>query len=121
MRFLADENISRRVIETLRSAGHEIYSIAENSPGISDRNVLSVAFARGAIIITEDQDFGELVIRNRLPASGVILLELDRLSSAAEAKRVAGVVTSLAQRLSGHLVVVAPDRTRLRPLPSAIT
>ena len=53
--------------------------------------------------------------------NGVVRQMAPETSDHAEAKRVAGVGTSLAQRLSGHLVVVAPDRTRLRPLPSAIT
>ena len=70
--------------------------------------------------MTEDQDFGELVIRNRFAVSGVVLLELDRLSAAAEADHVSAVVTALGERLKGNLVVVEPGRTRLRPLPGSL-
>ncbi|MGE0009062.1 MAG: hypothetical protein AB7S92_26230 [Parvibaculaceae bacterium] len=42
--------------------------------------------------MTEDRDFGELVVRQRLEVQGVVLLELDRLSNEAEAERVARVV-----------------------------
>ena len=94
MRFLADENVSRLVIDRLRANGFE-----------------------DCVLITEDRDFGELVIRQRLGVRGVILLELDRLSNTAEAEAVVQVVSIHAENLIGHLVVVEPGRVRLRPLP----
>jgi hypothetical protein len=63
-----------------------------------------------------DRDYGELVIRQRLAIGGVILLELDRLSNAAEADAAAEVVSTHGDRLFGNLVVVEPGRTRVRPL-----
>jgi predicted nuclease of predicted toxin-antitoxin system len=84
MRFLADENVSRLVIERLRAAGFDVISIGETKSGAPDRDVLDAADVEGCILITEDRDFGELVIRQRLKVRGVLLLELDRLSNAAE-------------------------------------
>jgi hypothetical protein len=46
-------------------------------------------------------------------ARGMILLELDRLSNAAEAE----VVSVHADKLLGNLVVIEPGRIRIRPLP----
>jgi predicted nuclease of predicted toxin-antitoxin system len=117
MRLLADENVSRLVIERLRTAGFDVISIGETKSGAPDRDVLHAADAEGCILITEDRDFGELVIRQRLKVRGVLLLELDRLSNAAEADEVAGVVSTYAERLFGNLVVIEPGRIRLRPLP----
>ena len=76
-----------------------------------------MANTEGCILITEDRDFGELVIRQRLSVRGVILLELDRLSDAAEADAVAAFVSAHADKISGNLVVIEPGRIRLRPLP----
>ena len=87
MRLLADENVSRLVIERLRTCGFEVISVSDTKKGAPDTDVLSAADAEGCILITEDRDFGELVIRQRLSVRGVILLELDRLSNAAEAGR----------------------------------
>lgn len=117
MQFLADENVSRLVIESLRSDGHDIRCVQQHNAGISDPEVLRLAGTQ-IILIAEDQDFGELVIRRRIPVAGVLLLELDKLSNIAEADRVATVVKALGDRLSGNLVVVEPARTRIRPLPS---
>ncbi len=116
MRFLADENVSRLVVERLRSGGHDVVLIGETRAGARDEDVLNAADAEGRILITEDRDFGELIIRQRLGVHGVILLELDRLSNAAEAAAVAEIVSAHADRLTGNLVVIEPGRIRIRPL-----
>jgi predicted nuclease of predicted toxin-antitoxin system len=63
MRFLADENVSRLVIEKLRAAGFDVTSIGEIKPGSPDRDVLATAKNEGRYLITEDREFGELVVR----------------------------------------------------------
>lgn len=49
MRFLADENVSRLVIERLRSSGHDVVSIAETSAGAPDEDVFNAAEADGLL------------------------------------------------------------------------
>lgn len=117
MRFVADENVSRHVIERLRAGGHDVTSIGEARSGAADTKVLEAADAESCILITEDRDFGELVIRQRLRVRGMILLELDRLSNAAEAEMVFQAVSTHADRLLGNLLVIEPGRLRVRPLP----
>ena len=75
-----------------------------------------MADAEGCVLITEDQDFGELVIRQRLEVRGLILLELDPLSNAAEADAVIDVVSTHADKLLDNLIVIEPGRVRIRPL-----
>lgn len=116
MPFLADENVSRFVVERLRAAGFEVATIGSTGQGASDADVLAVASREGHILITEDRDFGELVVRQRLGVQGVVLLELDRLSNTAEADRVAAVISTHADKLPGHLFVIEPGRIRIRPL-----
>jgi predicted nuclease of predicted toxin-antitoxin system len=117
MRFMADENVSRRVVERLRAKGFDVVLIAGPLSGIPDREVFKLAEAEGCILITEDRHFGELAVRQRLGWEGLILLELDRLSNEAEAERVVEVITVQFERLAGNLTVIEPGRTRMRPLP----
>jgi predicted nuclease of predicted toxin-antitoxin system len=117
MRFLADENVSRFVIKRLRDRAFDVVSIVETRPGATDKDVLEIANAGGCILITEDRDFGELVIRQRIGVIGVILLELDRLSNTAEADVVVEAVSLHQDKLTGNLVVIEPPRIRVRPLP----
>ena len=95
--FLADENVSRLVIARLRSAGFDVMSISATRAGASDHEVLATADRAGRILIAEDSEFGELVVRQQLGVRGVILLALNRLSNAAEA----ALVTD-AQRLASR-------------------
>ena len=117
MRFLADENISQFVIGRLLAAGFDVAAVAAKTPGASDSDVLALASREERILITEDRDFGELVVRQRLGLHGVVLLELDRLSNAAEADLVEAVVSANLSKPAGSLVVIEPGRVRVRPLP----
>lgn len=116
MRFLADENVSRFVVERLKAAGFDVATISSTSPGASDDEVLAAARREGFILITEDRDFGQLVVRQRLEVQGVVLLELDRLSNVAEADRVATAIAANPGKLTGNLFVIEPGRVRIRPL-----
>lgn len=61
MRFLANENFPLPSVRLLRSAGHDVLSITEESPGISDDRILTRAVAEERIILTFDRDYGELI------------------------------------------------------------
>jgi predicted nuclease of predicted toxin-antitoxin system len=117
MRFVADENVSHRVVERLRADGHDVILVAELLSGMSDKDVLKLAGSEARILITEDQDFGELIFRQQLAVRGVVLLELDRLSTDAEADRVAQVVSAYGHKFLNNLCVIEPARFRVRPLP----
>ncbi|HLY58073.1 MAG TPA: DUF5615 family PIN-like protein [Stellaceae bacterium] len=118
MRFLTDENVSGAVIERLRVLGFDVTAIAETHSGATDSAVLAMAKGESRILITEDRDFGEMVIRQRLGVCGIILLALDRFSNAGEADRVADIVSKNPDKLAGNLVVIEPARIRVRSLPN---
>ncbi len=117
MRFLTDENVSNLVVELLGADGHDVVLVRHGHEGAVNTTVLQIADASGRILITEDREFGELVVRQKLPVCGVPLLELDQLSNQAEADRVRAVVASEGDHLIGYLVVVEPGRFRRRKLP----
>jgi predicted nuclease of predicted toxin-antitoxin system len=114
--LIADECVSRHVVERLRSKGFDVAWIARNRPGITDAEIIRTAAKEDRVLITEDRDFGELVIRQRYQIRGVVLMELDRLTSAAEADRVAAILLAHSHRLDGNLIVIEPTRVRIRPL-----
>lgn len=74
---VADESVDFRVVLQLREIGITVYSIAEELPSITDNSVLSVAYEKKALLITEDKDFGELVFRLQLPHSGILLIRIE--------------------------------------------
>jgi len=61
--FLADEGVDRQIVDRLRQDGHVVLYVAEMERGISDDVVLDLANREGALLLTADKDFGEMVFR----------------------------------------------------------
>jgi predicted nuclease of predicted toxin-antitoxin system len=61
--FLANENFPKPSTLFLRSKGFDVKSIQEESPGISDPEVIDIARQDSRIILTFDSDYGELIFR----------------------------------------------------------
>ena len=74
--FLADESLEYRLVLFLRDLGYDIFSISEDSPSISDEEVLAKAYAEKRIVLTNDKDFGDLIFLNKLSHKGVVLFRL---------------------------------------------
>src|SRR5690348_5368985 len=94
MILLADENVQRTVVESLRQRGYDVRHIRELTPGVSDDEVLSMATRDSAILLTYDRDFGELVFRQRQVATGVILVRFADLPPERIAELVAATISA---------------------------
>lgn len=116
LRFLADESFSFSIISVLREKGYNIKWIGEIAPGISDRSVYKIAEEDNRIILTEDKDFGELAIRFKLKANGVVLLRISSKEKELRQKRVFELLEKFPEKLQDHLVVINPEKFRFRNL-----
>ncbi len=114
MNLVADEGVDRAVVERLRLDGHEVVYVAELSPSVADEEVLQRANTLDAVLLTADKDFGELVFRQGLVHSGVVLLRLAGLANATKAEIVAEVCRDRTADLVGAFSVVAPGQVRIR-------
>ncbi len=58
-----DENIDQEIVEVIEAYNRSwtIFSIRENSPGITDKEVIQKVLDNQGILVTEDKDFGELL------------------------------------------------------------
>jgi hypothetical protein len=116
MRFLADENIPGNAVTALAEAGHDVTWVRTAAPGSNDAEILAWAVREARVLLTFDQDFGELAWRAGLPAScGIVLFRIP-------VPQPAGVGATIAARLGertdwvGHFSVIQPGRVRMRPL-----
>lgn len=114
MRFVADESIDAPIVHKLREDSYEIFSIAEQSHGISDEQVLAIAHEKGALLITQDKDFGELVYRLGKAHEGVILLRLAGLNPYDKADLCLIVVNQHKNEFPGAFTVVYKDLVKIR-------
>jgi predicted nuclease of predicted toxin-antitoxin system len=114
---VADEDVDGPIVQRLRADGHDVLYIAEFSPSVVDDDVLGQANERGALLVTADKDFGELVFRRRLVHSGVLLLRLEGLTNPTKAEIVGEVFRDRGQELLGAFSVVSPRQIRIRRTP----
>jgi len=116
MRFLANENIPGDAVSAIAKAGHDIVWVRAVAPGSKDEDVLAWAVREGRVLLTFDQDFGELAWRAKLPATcGIVLFRIP-MPSAVEVGSI--LVARLCERSdwAGHFSVIQPGRIRMRPL-----
>lgn len=116
MKFLADENLEKPVVEWLRGQGFDIRYIAEESPAVSDTAIMSIANEEDRILITNDKDFGELVFRQGKILSGIILIRATDDRSSNKVKLVKQVLQEAKGKLKGNFIVVNEIGVRIRKI-----
>src|SRR5438309_6998847 len=116
MQIVLDECVPVAIGMELALAGFAVEQSLAMNPAASDETVLALATASGALLVTEDLDFGELVVHQSRSASGVLLVRLAGLTNGEKAERVVEVVRTNGDTLLECFTVVAQRATRMRPL-----
>ncbi len=113
-KILADENIPRTTIRSLRSSGYDVVSVWEVKPGISDEQVVQLSIREKRIIITFDKDFGRIALTNPgIP--GVMLMRFLPVDPEYIANRIISALEAVGDPY-GKLVVVRRRTVRIIPL-----
>jgi predicted nuclease of predicted toxin-antitoxin system len=116
MRFVADVNVPKPLINRLQTHGHETISMVEIGRKLSDRTILRAAFDQQALVLTFDKDFRYHILEEKLPSLGVVLVRLGRMRGEAETERVIQAIAEYGERLWRHLTIIYPDRVEQHPL-----
>ncbi len=116
MRLAVDECCDAALVAGLREDGHDVWYVMESARGMGDLSLLQRAAAEQRVLITEDKDFGDLVIRLGLPAHGIVLVRIEPADSDAKLLRLREVLETHPHRLAGCLTVVDRSKTRFRPM-----
>jgi hypothetical protein len=116
MRFLANENFPGAAIAALTAAGHDIVWVRTAAPGANDQDVLAWAAREQRILLTFDEDFGELAGGSALPSGcGVVLFRIPVPKPGNIGQRLAEL-TAGRDDWAGHFSVIQPGRVRMRRL-----
>ena len=76
MHFLVDECTGPAVARWLRTQDHDVFSVYDDARGLDDAAIITQAWQDNRILITNDKDFGEKIVREHYPHHGVIFLRL---------------------------------------------
>ena len=116
-KFLIDEDMPRSTTVVLREAGHSVEDVRDvGLRGRSDQEVFQYAQAQGAVLLTADKGFSNVV---RFPLgthSGILVVRVpDELPTQTINHEVLRALHDLAgEDLAGLLMIVEVGRTRLR-------
>lgn len=116
MKIVADESVDYAIIESLRAAGFDVYSIMEQNPGWPDDQVLALAYQEKAFLVTEDKDFGELTYRLQKPSHGILLIRMPYESSKLKAISVLNVIQQNQDILWNTFSVLEAAKLRIKPM-----
>ena len=73
MRLLADENVHGKVVAALRGRGYDVAWVKEIARSADDSDILARPDIGAYVFITNDRDFGDLILRQRSPAPLAVL------------------------------------------------
>ena len=115
MKFLLDVCCSSRSLrEFLIGLGHDVRLVGSDDPCASDEAVLALARQEDRIVVTEDKDFGELIVVQRQPHSGIIRF-LD-MPVGEQVEAIQEVLRDYPADLASRaMIVVTRGRIRIRP------
>ncbi len=113
MRFLVDECTGPRVADWLRKNGHEVFSIYDEARGMSDEKIIAKAYEEKYILLTNDKDFGELVIRQKKQHKGVILLRLKNERTENKIRIIQQLIEKYAEKIPNKFIIVTEKVVRI--------
>ncbi len=122
MKFLIDENLSRRLLIALTDAGHDAIHVTElGLESAPDHHILQAATGQDRVIVSADTDFGTILAETRATAPSMILVR--RISSRRVEELSALILANLEDVTEplqqGAVIVIEEARIRVRLLPLA--
>ena len=114
MKIVADESVDYPIVLELRAEGHEVFSVQESYPGITDEEVLRISNGQNAPLLTIDKDFGEMVYRLKQIHKGVILLRLEGQPMKNKIQIIKTAFKKYHYKLLDAFTVISPSSIRIR-------
>ncbi len=117
--FLVDASLPRAAGDTIRAHGHQATDVRDTGLGTApDHDIADHARQHQLAIVTVDQDFGNVLAFPPANYSGIVVVRPpDRATIAIILSLVDQFLNdaTVMANLPGHLVIVEPGRTRVRP------
>jgi len=116
LRLLIDANMPRLITRSLTALGYDVVDIRDvEVPGVADERIFEIAQQEGRVIITRDQDFGNVLLYPPGFHSGIIVLKTQALSSESIKDLLVRFLAEIKEdEVSGSLIILEKHRYRIR-------
>ena len=114
LKFFVDIGVGKKVEQWLIEQGYDVKTVRDIGSRTSDREILRMAVSEKRMVITMDQDFGELVYNSKLPHKGVLLLRLEDAKSDEKVRTVKNILEEYSDKLLDGFCVFKDGKLRIR-------
>jgi len=112
MKILVDENVPQKIARRLRESGHQVEYATRS---IEDKQILEIASKQNALLITSDKDFERLVLHERRPTFGIVLLRISaRIPIEHRAQIVVNMLNKYQEKLRENLTILTEKTIIIR-------
>jgi len=111
MKFLADVNVEKQIIDYLKKSGYNILWVPDLDCRMIDEKILEVANKEKRILITNDKDFGDIIFRQKHISTGIILIHIKDQNTQHKLRLLQKLL--LAYGIYGNFVVLTEKKVRI--------
>lgn len=99
----------------LSQQGHDVLATRDINPRMGDDEILEIAVLEARMVITMDENFGELVYKHKAAHAGVLLLRLEDATGAEKVQVLSEIFLQHGDKLFGSFSVYKSGRLRIHP------
>jgi predicted nuclease of predicted toxin-antitoxin system len=121
MRLKLDENMPRPLVETLRGAGHDVHTVADEHLLGEPDDIWSAVVREERLLLTLDRDFGRLATESRGHPGAIVLRPRDANQAMIMTLALRALALATDIDMKNRVAIFDDERIRIRPPLALIT
>jgi predicted nuclease of predicted toxin-antitoxin system len=120
IKFLADVNIEKRIVDSLLNLGFDVKWIPDFNCEMDDADLLAMANQEHRILLANDKDFGDLIFFQKKLSFGVILFRVKGQDTQEKIELIEKLIANYRDRIANHFIQVTRTKFRFIPMEDII-